>query len=310
MGIILSILKILGMILLSLLGLVILVIFLILFVPIRYKISSDMNETMHLDGKISWLLSLVRAKFSYEDELLYAEIGILWKKTCISKKFGVEEEEDDDDDELSDTDDDSEVENAKISAEFENVEDKIASQKTVNTEDIRNAEEETPDKDSDKSSLENSNKKSLIAKLEQLIQTIKEKVSFIKKKIKQIKKLIQDEKNKQAVKHLKDELIYLIKILLPKKSRLNGIFSTGAPDTTGQTYGVICCFPIIYQDNWSLVPDFEAEKAYFKGDFYGKGRIYVFQLVGILFRIIIDKNCRRLYYILKRLGGQTDGRRK
>lgn len=247
MGIILSVLQILGIIVMSLLGLGFLTVLLFLFVPIRYVLSGDIHEKVHLEGKIFWMFSFFRAKFSYEDELLYAEIGMLWKKTCISKEFGAEED-------------------TKIPVE---------------------------------SKKEDKTKK-----------TIKEKFSYIKKKVKQIKKLIQDQKNRQAAKHLKDEFIHFIKILLPKKSRLNGVFSTGAPDTTGQTYGAICCFPIIYQDNWSLVPDFEAEKAYFKGDFYGKGRIYVFQIVGIWLRIMIDKNCRRLFYILKRLGGRTNGRGK
>ena len=300
MGIILSILQILGIILLGLLGLIVLAILLILFVPIKYSLSGNIHEKVHLEGKISWLFSLFRAKFSYEDELFYAETGIFWKKYCISKEFGVEEEEDDADE----TDENIEDENA---------EEENTSEKSGNED--ANFQKETEEKaenleNTSKKNKKNSEDKSLAAKLEQLIQTIKEKVSFIKKKIKQIKTLIQDEKNQQAVKHLKDEFIYLIKILLPKKSRLNGVFSTGSPDTTGQIYGFICCFPIIYQDNWSLVPDFEAEKAYFEGDFYGKGRIYGFQLIGILFRIMIDKNCRRLYYILKRLGGRTNGRRK
>ena len=143
-----------------------------------------------------------------------------------------------------------------------------------------------------------------------VLHNIKDKISFVREKATQIKKILQDEKNKQAMKHLKDEVFYLIKILLPRKSYLNGIFSTGSPDTTGQIFGVLCCFPIIYQDDWNLTPDFEAEKAYFKGEFQGKGRIYIFQLVGILIRIIIDKNCRRLYYVLNKLGGRNNGGRK
>ena len=117
MGIILSILQILGIILLSLLGLGILAVLLVLFVPVRYVVSGDIHEKVHLEGKISWLLSLFRAKFSYEDELLYAEIGILWKKTCISKEFGAEEDDEDSDE----TEEDSEADN-NTSGNDENIE--------------------------------------------------------------------------------------------------------------------------------------------------------------------------------------------
>ena len=248
MDIILSILQILGIVLLIVIALVIILVLAVLFVPIRYWISTEVHENVHLEGKITWLLHLFRVQFIYEDELLYAKIGILWKTRTISKEFGASEEDEEDD-------------------------------------------EKKKSKEKPKS-------------------PIKDKIAFVKKKIKQIKKLITDEKNKLAVKHLKDELIYLIKITMPKKSRLNAVFSTGSPDTTGQALGVLSWFPIIYQKNWRLLPDFEAEKAYFEGEFSGKGRIYVFQLVGILLRIMIDKNCRRLYYILKRLGGRRNGRRK
>ena len=165
------------------------------------------------------------------------------------------------------------------------------------------------EKDSREASDKKAKKKSK-KKKGNLFQRIKEKVLFIKNKASQIKKLIQDEKNKKAFRHLKKEFVHLIKIILPVKSQLNGIFSTGSPDTTGQLFGFICCFPLIYQDHWTLSPDFESEHSYFKGEFQGIGRIYIFQIVGILLRVIFDKNCRRLYYFINRLGGHNNGRGK
>lgn len=134
-----------------------------------------------------------------------------------------------------------------------------------------------------------------------LIDKIKEFIEKIKIAYPRIKKIITDDRNKKAVIHLKDELIYLVKIILPKKSRVRGAFSTGAPDTTGQLCGVIALFPMMYQKGWELRPDFTAESAYFEGDFWGKGRLYLFQIIGILLRIIFDKNCRRMYTMIDRL---------
>ncbi len=116
-----------------------------------------------------------------------------------------------------------------------------------------------------------------------------------------IKKAWKDEANREAVAHLKKEVMYFIKILLPKKAKLNADFSTGSPDTTGELCGVLSCFPIIYEEGWSLRPDFLAEEPYFKGDFSGKGRIFLAQIVGILLRVVFDKKCRRMYAMIQHI---------
>ena len=78
------------------------------------------------------------------------------------------------------------------------------------------------------------------------------------------------------------------------------MFSTGSPDTTGQAFGILACFPAMYQENRKIIPDFTSDDLYFKGTIWGKGRIYGYEIVGILLRILFDKNCRRLYTIINR----------
>ena len=67
-SIILSILKIIGIIILCILGLFITAVLVILFVPIRYKVlaNSKINDTdmdYHATAKFSWFLCLVRVKY-------------------------------------------------------------------------------------------------------------------------------------------------------------------------------------------------------------------------------------------------------
>ena len=57
----------------------------------------------------------------------------------------------------------------------------------------------------------------------------------------------------------------------------------------------------MYKDDFILHPDFTAEQAYFEGDFWGKGKIRLSQLVGMMIRIIWDENCRRLFAMVNRL---------
>ena len=72
-SIILSILKIIGIILLCILGLLLLAVLLVLFVPIRYKVTADSNindidKEYHVTAKVSWFLCLVRGKYEYPSE--------------------------------------------------------------------------------------------------------------------------------------------------------------------------------------------------------------------------------------------------
>ena len=135
---------------------------------------------------------------------------------------------------------------------------------------------------------------------EGIISKIKGMIERIKEVYPKVKKILTDEKNKEAVVHLKNEIIYLLKVFVPKKSKIDGVFSTGSPDTTGQAFGILACFPAMYQENWKIIPDFTSDDLYFKGTIWGKGRIYGYEIVGILLRILFDKNCRRLYTIINR----------
>lgn len=146
---------------------------------------------------------------------------------------------------------------------------------------------------SDEEELLTEEKESIISKIKGIIERIKEVYP-------KMKMILNDEKNHAAVKHLKDEVVYLIKIFLPKKSKIDVVFSTGSPDTTGQLFGILACFPAMYQQDWKLLPDFEADEPYVKGTFWAKGRLAAYQFVGIVLRILFDKNCRRLYTMINK----------
>ena len=135
---------------------------------------------------------------------------------------------------------------------------------------------------------------------ESIISKIKGIIERIKAAYPKAKRIFTDEKNKEAVSHLKKEFLYLLKVLLPKKSKIDAVFSTGSPDTTGQAFGILACFPAMYQKNWSVLPDFESDEFYLRGTIWGKGRIYGYEIVGMILRILFDKNCRRMYTMINR----------
>ena len=66
--ILLTILRIIGIVLLVLLGILLLVILLLMFVPLRYRLHAKKEgERFEADGRMTWLLHLLRADVTYRD---------------------------------------------------------------------------------------------------------------------------------------------------------------------------------------------------------------------------------------------------
>lgn len=90
MSVLLLILKIIGIALLTVLSLVLLAIVLVLFVPIRYKGSFNKGEDddeLNALAVVSWLLSIVRAKVSYDkDKPLFYELRVFGIRILSSNK--------------------------------------------------------------------------------------------------------------------------------------------------------------------------------------------------------------------------------
>ncbi len=294
MNVVLSILQFLGWSLLIILFIVIVILLLLLFCRVHYMIEGEWLEEKWARFKVHWLFRLVQAKVSYGDDLVYGEIHLFWKKITFSfdltaKKEEVEDELEESSEELSDNVSEAVRDDAR------RVEEKVIGTET--TTELRGEVEPWSEIDSEGDSedeiLTEEQKESIVSKIKGIIERIKQVYP-------KIKKILTDEQNHEAVKHLKDEVVYLIKIFIPKKSKIDTVFSTGSPDTTGQLFGILACFPAMYQKDWRLIPDFQSDDAYFKGTFWAKGWIALYQIVGIVLRIIFDKNCRRLYTMIKK----------
>ena len=92
-GVLLTILKVLGIILLSILGLLLIIILLFLFVPFVYKIRVKyVDKQLEAEGEVSFLFRLLRARAAYKDELSYEAKAAFF--TLISSKKADEDKED------------------------------------------------------------------------------------------------------------------------------------------------------------------------------------------------------------------------
>lgn len=79
--VLLTILKIIGILLLVILGIILVLILLVLFVPIRYRVHvRKVQELLQADGGVTWLLRLFRIDAAYEDMKADVVISIAGKK--------------------------------------------------------------------------------------------------------------------------------------------------------------------------------------------------------------------------------------
>ena len=91
----------------------------------------------------------------------------------------------------------------------------------------------------------------------------KEKSEKIKTGIGKLKREYGDERNKAAFSHLKKELFIILKRICPRRLKLTMVYSTGSPDTTGISLGILACFPVGYTNRWRImVPPQKESKEY------------------------------------------------
>lgn len=303
-----TILKVIGIILLVVLALILTALLCVLFVPVKYRaVGSFDNTDIRAKAHVSWLFHLFALHIEYAQETDgYIRLAFVKKKLFDN----YEALDDDDMDEAAKTETEDKVsentaDESKIPAEeSEHVADEQTEnestaqthneQRTVNDEN-QHIKQQT--KLTHQKTYKKRNKKP--PKKSQKKQ-FKDKSEKIKTGIDKLKREYSDERNKAAFLHLKKELFIILKRICPRRLKLTMVYSTGSPDTTGISLGILACFPVGYTNRWRITPDFESENPYAKGSFDIKGHVIVISILAATLRVFFDKNCRRLYNRISR----------
>lgn len=297
-----TILKVIGIILLVVLALILAVVLCVLFVPVKYRaVGSFDNTDIRAKVHASWLFHLFALHIEYARETDgYIRLAFVKKKLFEDSDSDYEADEYDEETAKPDSgadnyetlyidsmDDDAKAED-ESTAQIHN------EQRTVNDDNqhIKQQTKRNHQKKYKKRS-EKSHKKSHK-------KQFKDKSEKIKNCIYKLKREYSDERNKAAFSHLKKELFIILKRICPRRLKLTMVYSTGSPDTTGISLGILACFPVGYTNRWRITPDFESEKLYAKGSFDIKGHVIVISILAATLRILFDKNCRRLYNRISR----------
>lgn len=299
-----TILKVIGIILLVVLALILTALLCVLFVPVKYRaVGSFDNTDIRAKAHVSWLFHLFALHIEYAQETDgYIRLAFVKKKLFDN----YEALDDDDMDEAAKTETEDKVsentgDEPKIPADEsahvadDQIEDESTAQthneqRTV-TDENQHIKQQT--KPTHKKTYKKPHKKSHK-------KQFKDKSEKIKNCIYKLKREYSDERNKAAFLHLKKELFIILKRICPRRLKLTMVYSTGSPDTTGISLGVLACFPVGYTNRWRITLDFESEKPYAKGSFDIKGHVIVISILAATLRILFDKNCRRLYNRISR----------
>lgn len=300
-----TILKVIGIILLVVLALILTALFCVLFVPVKYRaVGSFDNTDIRAKAHASWLFHLFALHIEYADETDGYIRLVFVKKGLFADSLGDNYEAFNDDvmDDAAKTETEDKVsentgDESKIPAEeSEHVaDDQIENESTARTHnEYRSVTDENQHikqqtKPTHKRTYKKPHKKQF-----------KDKSEKIKNCIYKLKREYSDERNKAAFLHLKKELFIILKRICPRRLKLTMVYSTGSPDTTGISLGILACFPVGYTNRWRITPDFESEKPYAKGSFDIKGHVIVISILAATLRILFDKNCRRLYNRISR----------
>lgn len=299
----LNILKIIGIVLVVLLCILLVLILLVLFYPVEYRILGtevyDKENKSDIHIRLSWIFHLIGVNVDIDPELT-AGLRILFVKKNLMKDNDTSNDRSDNNGDGGSCDSDSiDAEDIKNISEtdIKNTDNIAVAEKSVSEDEYTNAANthsdniETENNPSDNNDPFDSNDTS-----EEESDTEREiKKEKIKRLTAKIKKILKDDSCKEALNKIKTELINLLKAIMPYKLYLKAEFSAGSPDKTGMVLGILAMFPIGYKNKWKIRPDFEREEIYIDSEFDIKGHIFLYKILVIAIRVLVDKNCRKLY---------------
>ena len=277
MTVILFLLKLIGIILLVLLGIVLTLLVLLLFVPVRYQIKGSVLEDKMVRVKLHWLLHLLVFSLSYEEKKLTTEFRILGFRLFPREKKKSA---------LDDTDFD----------DIEEAEDERVTQEPVQEIPQLTATEYSGEPQTDSSETHRRQKRQPKRKIAAFIDKWKrfwEKIKQIPDMVSAIWSVISDEGNHKVVSLVWEQIRYLLRHSRFRKLKTDLTFSAGDPATTGQILGVFCMFPMLYQYEVSVVPDFESEQWYLRGTFEIKGHARLVHVLRSGILLWKEKEVRR-----------------
>lgn len=326
MHVILTILKILGIILLVLLGLLLVIVFSVLFVPVRYRLEGEKSSPGWSEAngkvKVSWLLHLIHLRIQYQEKELDWECYLFgvplkkagaavreWKKKRRKKKVQEQNEPEkrtaakkkgqEKPLQIEEKTRTAAKEQKSTEKQTKPEKSKTAAPEAKKTE-IKTAERKQQEKEkvSDKLSRFWNRCKKIVGSILGFPGKLKKKLTNIRltfrgfcDKIKRWQTLWNEESTQAALHFLTEKGRKLIRHVLPRKIRGSITFGCEDPALTGQILGAVAIAYPLYGKGVAVYPRFE-EKI-LEGQLQMKGRIVAACLLWQAWKIYRNPDVRK-----------------
>lgn len=338
LGLLLTVLKIIGLILLAVLGLILLLILVLLLVPLRYRGKGSYYGKPEGSLRVTWLLHLLSVDVSYREQFkvvirvlgfrLFKEKGRKAKEDLIEEPILAAQEVT------------KEVLDPKVEQEIAR-ETEVPDGQAEKTEEalLKELREEIHSLKSEIHSLEDAEnppgsetrpsaaeeapkteeapkKKNFFVKRYERIRDffrrlklsfhlLSDRVRLLLKKKEELSAFIQDEENKKTFRLVKKLAFKLLRHVLPQKLEGEVTFGFEDPYLTGQILTGAALFYPLYHKHLFLNPVFDVEpgKTMIEGKLSFRGRIRAGTFLTAGLRLLLHKNFRVLLKKFLNQGG-------
>ena len=315
---ILTILKIIGIVILIILLLIILLLSFILLIPIRYRFSAEYFEKPDVFATVRYALVGLNAQVTFKDNDLQYTVkalgGVIFTNTdaklsWLGRKINKPQDEDDGIVDVGQPKTSNGIDNvgqSKISegiddiGQFSNGNQKNDPKKHVKADEKKDQKKGFFKK---KKTRKTKDSRPLSEIIEEKINVLKEKLRSAKEKISKInnkrEKLLKVYRSKRFEKAKSDVIRYiktLLKVIKPKHVEGRVHFGLDDPAATGEIIGGLSMIMPLYDSYLDIKPDFE--KQIIEGLLKGYGRIRLCSIALIALKVLFNKN---LIKVVKRV---------
>lgn len=299
--ILLTILKILGILLLVVAGLLLLIVLALLFVPVTYTVQGDKSqETWGISGRVSWLFGGISARFWHRGETGWELrlLGIPVRKLMRRLRGGKRRKRQEKKTSSGRKEKGASAQNGPSPSEEPPVQKESSGQETKAAEGTESGE---PERGPGRIAAAVGNLwrriRSFFVRLVQLPGKIAGRIrkmwlTFRRfcDKIRRWKEFLTRDTTKAAVKFLLGRGRALLVHILPRKVRGNVTVGFEDPAMTGQLLAAAGVFYPLYKENIQITPVFDRQVL--EGDFLIKGRIFGAAFVWTAWKIYRNRNVR------------------
>lgn len=284
---VLTILKIIGILLLVLLGLLFSAALLVLVVPLRYRIWMEYRESLKAKVSVSWLLKMAELKAVYDGEL-DVDVRALWFHPLRDgeKKEPAETEEKKQPQELSGQLVIQSEPQSKIQSETHSLK-QSAKEREVDQDDNSQSEK----KGSGRPCAGNRWKQISAAGLHFKSQICRKWNGFYRKMI-SYRNFVTNERNQRVFFMILGQSKRLVHHILPKKVLLQADIGFDDPATTGNVLAAASILYAFYGDRIQVTPYFDQE--ILEGEVEASGRIRLGTLLYLAAKVWFHKDFRML----------------